>query len=133
MLGISFVPLVEVSVSKGRQTRKNAGDGSNTYPYYSMAVERGLGGVKLSQQALLDLERSKTPPVELLEEAAQIVGVDYTHLQSAFIAPDQAPKTAVHTGHTVPKEEWVLRWLLKRTGLWTAGSKVKISNDESLR
>ena len=93
----------------------------------------GAGVVQLSQQALLDLERSKVPPVELLNEVAQILGVNYGHIHSTFFGPDREKKPRVPAASCAPKEEWILRWLLKRTGLSSAGSKTKVSNEDCLR
>ena len=90
-------------------------------------------GARLSQQALLDLERSKVPPVELLDQVAQILGVNYRHVQSTLTSPDRDNKAAFPTASCSPKEEWVLRWLLKRTGLSSAGGKNKASSEDCLR
>ena len=93
----------------------------------------GAGGPRLSQQALLDLERSKSPPVELLDEVAQILGVKYGLIQSTFFGPGRDNKNVIPTVPCAPKEEWILRWLLKRTGLSTAGGKTKVSVEDCLR
>jgi nucleolar pre-ribosomal-associated protein 2 len=98
-----------------------------------MAVTVGIEGPRLSQQALLDLERSKVSPVELLEEVAQILGVNYPHIRSAFVVPGQGNKTSLYVAHCAPKEQWILRWLLKRTELLSIGSKIKVSSEDSLR
>ena len=89
--------------------------------------------VQLSQQALLDLECSKVPPVELLDAVTQILGVKYRHIRSRFFDPDQGNKTVSLTASYAPKEEWVLRWLLKRLGLSSSGSKNKISGEDCLQ
>ena|SRR2546421_12203220 len=90
-------------------------------------------GIQLSQQALLDLERSKVSPVELLDNVSQILGVKYGNIRSRFFDPPQGDKIIPQITHSSPKEEWVLRWLLKRLGLSTLGGKVKISKEDSLR
>jgi transcriptional regulator with XRE-family HTH domain len=98
-----------------------------------MGAPEGVEGVQLSQQALLDLERSKVPPVELLDEVAQILGVNFRHIRATFFGPDRDNNTVPPAAYCAPKEEWVLRWVLKRTGLWSVGGKIKISSEDSLQ
>jgi transcriptional regulator with XRE-family HTH domain len=98
-----------------------------------MVSPAGIEGVQLSQQALLDLEHNKVPPVELLEEVSQILGVSYRLIRSTFFGPDRDNKTIPPTAYCAPKEEWVLRWLLKRIGLWSLAGKIKISSEDCLR
>lgn len=86
-----------------------------------------------SQQALLDLERSKVPPVELLDEVAQILGVKYSNLRSRFLQQRENESEATIAGAFAPKEEWVLKWLLKRTGLSSSGGKAKVSSEDALQ
>jgi transcriptional regulator with XRE-family HTH domain len=112
---------------------KELKDVSPHFQLHPMAVQEGLEGVKLSQQALLDLERSKVPPVELLDEVAQILGVNYRHIRSRFFGPDCDNNEIAPTADCAAKEEWVLRWLLKRIGLSSSGGKIKISIQDSLR
>ncbi len=91
-------------------------------------------GFKSSQQALLDLERSKVPPVELLDEVAQILGVKYGTLESANFHQTKGGKESPDLTGSAPKEEWVLRWLLKRSGLSSlGGGKFKISDEDASR
>lgn len=106
---------------------------NSTSPCFMVAVTAAMEGFRLSQQALLDLERSKVPPVELLEEVAQILSVNYTHIRSTLFVPEQGNKTSPDRAHCAPKEQWVLRWLLKRTGLWSTGGRTKASSEDSLR
>jgi transcriptional regulator with XRE-family HTH domain len=103
------------------------------FQFDSMVVQEGLGDVKLSQQALLGLERSKVPPVELLDEVAQILGVNYSDIRSRFFGLDRDNNESDPTAYCAAKEEWVLRWLLKRMGLSSWGGKIKISGQDSLR
>jgi hypothetical protein len=98
-----------------------------------VAVTAVMEGFRLSQQALLDLERSKVPPVELLEEVAQILSVGYTHIRSTLFVLEQGNKTSPYRANCASKEQWVLRWLLKRTGLWSTGDRIKASSEDSLR
>lgn len=90
-------------------------------------------GAGSSQKALLDLERSKVPPVELLDEVGQILGVKYSHIQSMFFGPELGNEIFRHAATCAPKEEWVLRWLLKRIGLSSFGGKTKVSREDRLR
>ena len=91
-------------------------------------------GFQSSQQALLDLERSKVPAVELLDEVAQILGVKYSTLESSYLQPTKGAKESIPSSGYVPKEEWVLRWLLKRSGMFKLGvGKIKISDEDALR
>jgi hypothetical protein len=98
-----------------------------------MDVRGGADGVKSSQQALLDLERSKVPPVELLDAVAQILGINYSHIRSTIFDPELSKKIPHPAASCMPKEEWVLRWLLKRVGLSRSGGKSKISNEGCLQ
>jgi hypothetical protein len=98
-----------------------------------MGAQGGVDGVKSSQQALLDLERSKVLPVELLDAVAQILGVNYNHIQSTIFDPELGKEMLRPAASCMPKEEWVLRWLLKRLGLSKSGGKSKISNEGCLR
>lgn len=64
-----------------------------------------------SQEALLRLEKgSSASPTTQLHEAAQILGVD---LKTCESHPEIHRNAKIQTKAT-PKEEWVLRWLLKR-------------------
>ena len=103
------------------------------YDGCTMAAIAGIEGPRLSQQALLDLERSKVSPVELLEQAARILEVDYPHLQSTLSIPEQGNKPRLCVAHCAPKEQWILRWLLKKTGLCNTGGKIKVSSEDSVR
>ncbi|GAD98397.1 hypothetical protein ANI_1_876074 [Paecilomyces variotii No. 5] len=63
-----------------------------------------------SQEALLQLEKGTGSPVTQLEEAARIIGIDLSLCSSH---PEVNREVSVHE-HAAPKEEWVLRWLLKK-------------------
>ncbi|KAJ5167034.1 uncharacterized protein N7482_005815 [Penicillium canariense] len=63
-----------------------------------------------SQEALLRLEKGSASPTTQLHEAAQILGVDLSVCESH---PEVHRNAQIPTKAT-PKEEWVLRWLLKR-------------------
>ncbi|KAJ5901945.1 hypothetical protein N7495_002473 [Penicillium taxi] len=71
----------------------------------SLARRQGV-----SQEALLRLEKGSEAPSTQLHEAAQIIGLDLalceSHPETHRVAQIQQKST--------PKEEWVLRWLLKR-------------------
>ena len=91
-------------------------------------------GFQSSQQALLDLERSKIPPVELLDAAVQILGLKYSTLESTYSQQKTDARATPRLTGSSPKEEWVLRWLLKRSGLSSlGGGKIKISDVDALR
>ncbi|KAL2855836.1 Urb2/Npa2 family-domain-containing protein [Aspergillus pseudoustus] len=63
-----------------------------------------------SQEALLRLEKGTASPITQLSEAAQIIGLDLS-----LCASHPEINRAIHTPiHAAPKEEWVLRWLLKK-------------------
>ena len=98
-----------------------------------MDVQGGADDVKSSQQALLDLERSKVPPVELLDAVAQILSINYSHIWSTIFDPELSKEIPRPAASCMPKEEWVLRWLLKRVGLSRSGGKSKVSSEECLR
>ena len=63
-----------------------------------------------SQEALLQLEKGTTGPSSLLKDAAKIVGID---LAQCAGDPDANYNLQLHS-QSAPKEEWVLRWLLKK-------------------
>ncbi|KAL2795076.1 Urb2/Npa2 family-domain-containing protein [Aspergillus keveii] len=63
-----------------------------------------------SQEALLQLEKGTASPTTQLREAAQIIGLDLS-LCASHPEIDRAPHTP---NPAAPKEEWVLRWLLKK-------------------
>lgn len=65
---------------------------------------------RLSQDALLRLEKGSAGPSSQLRDAAQILGLDLTLCESH---PETHQAVQITT-HASPKEEWVLRWLLKR-------------------
>ncbi|KAI9367812.1 Urb2/Npa2 family-domain-containing protein [Aspergillus egyptiacus] len=62
------------------------------------------------QEALLRLEKGTASPVVQLNEAAQIIGLDLS-LCTSHPEINRAPQVPFHAA---PKEEWVLRWLLKK-------------------
>ncbi|KAL3435394.1 Urb2/Npa2 family-domain-containing protein [Aspergillus tetrazonus] len=63
-----------------------------------------------SQEALLRLEKGTASPNIQLNEAAQIIGLDLS-LCASHPEINRAPHVPIHAA---PKEEWVLRWLLKK-------------------
>ncbi|KAJ5291698.1 hypothetical protein N7478_000949 [Penicillium angulare] len=63
-----------------------------------------------SQEALLRLEKGTASPSTQLHDAAQILGVDLSLCESH---PETHRDDKIQSKAT-PKEEWVLRWLLKR-------------------
>ncbi|EED21557.1 conserved hypothetical protein [Talaromyces stipitatus ATCC 10500] len=63
-----------------------------------------------SQEALLKLEKSTEDSDRQLAAAAQILKIDLSDITSQL--PE--PSTFESTTRPAPKEEWVLRWLLKR-------------------
>ncbi|KAJ5161627.1 hypothetical protein N7492_007019 [Penicillium capsulatum] len=63
-----------------------------------------------SQEALLRLEKGSASPSTQLHEAAQILGLDLALCASH----PETHKTEKTQNLATPKEEWVLRWLLKR-------------------
>ncbi|KKK21201.1 hypothetical protein ARAM_006856 [Aspergillus rambellii] len=63
-----------------------------------------------SQEALLRLEKGTASPTTQLNEAAQIIGLDLS-LCASHPEINRTPHLPVHAA---PKEEWVLRWLLKK-------------------
>ncbi|EFR00577.1 hypothetical protein MGYG_03582 [Nannizzia gypsea CBS 118893] len=65
-------------------------------------------------QALLALEKGTSgSSIEQLEEAARIAGVDLESCGLSFYADDSEPPL-ITPALSAPKEEWVLRWLLKK-------------------
>lgn len=66
-----------------------------------------------AQVALLELEKGTNAAASQLNEAAQIIGIDLrahgTSIYEAGKPSEPQPATA-----SAPKEEWVLRWLLKK-------------------
>ncbi|THC96541.1 hypothetical protein EYZ11_003985 [Aspergillus tanneri] len=63
-----------------------------------------------SQEALLRLEKGSGSPTAQLNEAAQIIGLDLALCASH----PQINRNPYIQTRAVPKEEWVLRWLLKK-------------------
>lgn len=64
---------------------------------------------------MLDLEKSKSgTPIEQLKEAARIIGVDLDQQEIEALAAGNGIATKSATVLSAPKEEWVLRWLLKK-------------------
>ncbi|KAL4900942.1 hypothetical protein BDW74DRAFT_88970 [Aspergillus multicolor] len=63
-----------------------------------------------SQEALLRLEKGTASPNIQLNEAAQIIGLDLS-LCASHPEINRVPHVPIHAA---PKEEWVLRWLLKK-------------------
>ncbi len=103
-----------------------------------MRADTGMGstGPQPTQNALLNLERSSAPLTELLDEAARILGLEFAEIRDDLFsecAMTYSRKTTVFA----PKEEWTLRWLLKKTkpGAKTAssGSEPKLSANHDPR
>lgn len=88
-------------------------------------------GGSLPLQTLVDLDRSKIPPIDLLDEVAQIVGLQYSAIQ-ASISSDSFDYTAAVLSKYVAKEELVLKWLLNRASFSRFGGKMKVSSEDSL-
>ncbi|KAF7597588.1 hypothetical protein BBP40_000066 [Aspergillus hancockii] len=63
-----------------------------------------------SQEALLRLEKGSGSPISQLNEAAQIIGLDLALCASH----PKINRTTNVQKRAAPKEEWVLRWLLKK-------------------
>ena len=74
----------------------------------------GSAGPSSTQSALLDLERSAAPPAELLDEAARILGVEFSEIEDELLSASAETKPRRSIVFAA-KEEWVLRWLLKKT------------------
>ncbi|OAT00194.1 uncharacterized protein BDCG_02135 [Blastomyces dermatitidis ER-3] len=69
-----------------------------------------------AHQALLELEKGTSGPASQLQEAARIIGVDLSSSYSREkldirVVPDAEKE---NQKHSAPKEEWVLRWLMKK-------------------
>lgn len=63
-----------------------------------------------SHEALLQLEKGTASPATQLNEAAQIIGLDFALCASH----PEALRSSTIRENPAPKEEWVLRWLLKK-------------------
>ena len=74
----------------------------------------GSAGPSSTQSALLDLERSAALPAELLDEAARILGVEFSEIEDELLSASAETKPRRSIVFAA-KEEWVLRWLLKKT------------------
>ncbi|KFY28381.1 hypothetical protein V493_02961 [Pseudogymnoascus sp. VKM F-4281 (FW-2241)] len=65
---------------------------------------------KEAQTKLAELEKEDAPIAEQLEQAGQFAGIEWLDfLQTAIATPGEA-----RTGNFHGREEWVLRWLLKK-------------------
>ncbi|OBT70439.1 hypothetical protein VE03_00032 [Pseudogymnoascus sp. 23342-1-I1] len=70
---------------------------------------------KEAQTKLLELEKEDAPIAEQLEQAGQFAGIEWLDFLQTAIAT--APGEEVRTGGNFHgREEWVLRWLLKKLG-----------------
>lgn len=67
-----------------------------------------------SHQALLELEKGISDPSSQLQDAARIVGID---LKKEDWISDDVLNTKNQQKISSPKEEWVLRWLMKKLKL----------------
>lgn len=65
-----------------------------------------------AQQALLGLERSTLPVEDQIDNAFEILGLSTEELDESEDSEDVDKE--VHGITFAPKEEWILRWLLKR-------------------
>ncbi|KFY30477.1 hypothetical protein V494_08148, partial [Pseudogymnoascus sp. VKM F-4513 (FW-928)] len=67
---------------------------------------------KEAQTRLAELEKEDAPIAEQLEQAGQFAGIEWLDfLQTAIASPGE-----VRAGNFHGREEWVLRWLLKKLG-----------------
>jgi hypothetical protein len=84
---------------------------------------------KMSFEArMADLERMQGPAEVALEEAAKILGIDLEKsIQRSSVEP-LYKTTLTSQGY---KEQWVLRWLLKKLKLGVPDAKSKIAAGES--
>lgn len=65
-------------------------------------------------QALLALEKGTSgSPIEQLTEAAKITGIDFEDYNLDLFASD-GELPSITPAYSAPREEWVLRWLLKK-------------------
>lgn len=84
-----------------------------------------------AQVALLELEKGSNAPASQLNEAAQIIGIDLrVHEAKIYEGGESAelqPATAA-----APKEEWVLRWLLKKLKAANGPLNYKLDSDSWL-
>jgi len=64
-----------------------------------------------SEKALRDLEHSKLSPLELLDQVADILGVNLDDLSRQYLTNSDNASPSLPFA---PREEWVLRWLLKK-------------------
>jgi hypothetical protein len=67
---------------------------------------------KSSEKALRNLEYSKLPPLELLDQVADILGVNLDDLGRQYLTNSDNTSPPLSFA---PREEWVLRWLLKKS------------------
>ncbi|PGH28520.1 hypothetical protein GX50_08740 [[Emmonsia] crescens] len=69
-----------------------------------------------AHQALLELEKGTSGPASQLQEAARIIGVDLSSSYSRGKADSRVLPAAEKNKQrpSAPKEEWVLRWLMKK-------------------
>ncbi|OAX82346.1 hypothetical protein ACJ72_03305 [Emergomyces africanus] len=69
-----------------------------------------------AHQALLQLEKGSNGPASQLQEAARIIGVDLSSSYSHGKADSRAISDATNKEQrpSAPKEEWILRWLMKK-------------------
>src|ERR1700742_5092390 len=76
---------------------------------------------KMSFEArMADLERLQGPPDAVLEEAASTLGIDLEKsIRLSFVAPLYKPAISSQGF----REQWVLRWLLKKLGVSDSKSK----------
>ena len=69
--------------------------------------------LKSSEQALLEVEKSGLPTQDLLKQVTQILRVDLQNYYDEF-CKGRSDLTGRKNKSFAPKEEWALRWLLKR-------------------
>jgi nucleolar pre-ribosomal-associated protein 2 len=80
---------------------------------------------------LLELEKGSIAPASQLNEAAQIIGVDLRAHNAGVHYAGESPKRQTATA-SAPKEEWVLRWLLKKLKATIGSLNYRLDSDSWL-
>ena len=80
---------------------------------------------------MLDLEKGANVSASQLNEAAQIIGIDMRVHEAEIQAVGISPKPQATTA-SAPKEEWVLRWLLKKLKTPKGPLNYKLDSDSWL-
>ncbi|KAK2764338.1 hypothetical protein FQN54_009031 [Arachnomyces sp. PD_36] len=84
-----------------------------------------------SQVALLELEKGTNAPTSQLHEAAQIIGVALRAHEARILGSEESSKSQKATT-SAPKEEWVLRWLLKKLKATNGPVNYRLDSDSWL-